>query len=79
MQSIFNALKYKPTPKKESYVQQPEKVGLLVTDELEKALADCKARVDQIATDCRARNRKYRHEALVTDFEDDLVVQGPGF
>lgn len=42
-----------------------EQVGLLVTKELEKAIEDCKARVQRIAKDCRAKNRKFRQVFLV--------------
>jgi hypothetical protein len=36
------------------------KVGLLVTDELEKALIQCRDTVRRIAKDCRGKNRKFR-------------------
>lgn len=36
------------------------KVGLLVTDEFEKAVAQCRAAVEHIAKDCKAKNRKFR-------------------
>lgn len=40
--------------------QSKPKVGLLVTDELEKALSRCRATVERIARDYRAKNRKFR-------------------
>ncbi|KAF9529609.1 hypothetical protein CPB83DRAFT_259893 [Crepidotus variabilis] len=43
--------------------------GLLVTKELDKAIADCKARVDRIAKHCRAKNRKFRD--IEFDLEND--------
>jgi len=35
-------------------------VGLLVTAELDTAIEQCRRKVQAIAKDCRARNRKYR-------------------
>jgi hypothetical protein len=37
-----------------------EQVGLLVTAELEEALAECKNKVECISKTCRAANRKFR-------------------
>jgi len=42
----------KPTPKQE--------VGLLVTKELQNAIDDCRQKVERIAKECRASNRKFR-------------------
>jgi hypothetical protein len=60
---LFNLFKTAgaPTqPKSTTYTQQQAKAGLLVTAELDKALEDCKARVADIAKECRAKNRKFR-------------------
>ncbi|KAH8099828.1 hypothetical protein BXZ70DRAFT_220215 [Cristinia sonorae] len=43
--------------------------GLLVTAELDDAIARCKAEVERIARDCRAKNRKFRD--LEFDLEND--------
>ncbi|KAJ7753130.1 cysteine proteinase [Mycena maculata] len=51
------------------FAQQGKQAGLLVTDELEKALATCKALVERIAKDCRAKNRRFRDVEF--DLEND--------
>ncbi|KAF8166078.1 hypothetical protein K438DRAFT_264337 [Mycena galopus ATCC 62051] len=48
------------------FVQLQEKAGLLVTEELDKALEEVKAKVARIARECRLKNRKFR------DIEFDL-------
>lgn len=40
--------------------QDKNRVGLLVTSELDKALEECKSKVASISKECRARNRKFR-------------------
>ncbi|KZT59293.1 cysteine proteinase [Calocera cornea HHB12733] len=46
-----------------------DKVGLLVTKELDKAIARCADKVDRISKDCRRRNRRFRD--LSFDLEED--------
>ena len=42
------------------FVDPDEQPGLLVTDELDAAIGECRAKVERISIDCRARNRKFR-------------------
>ncbi|TFK50435.1 cysteine proteinase [Heliocybe sulcata] len=49
-----------------SYGQSPHHAGLLVTEELDKAIERCRAKVQAIAADCRRRNRRFK------DIEFDL-------
>jgi hypothetical protein len=56
------AFKGVPLPLKNNKptVAPKEQVGLLVTDELTKAIEECKAKVAQIVKGCRAANRRFR-------------------
>ncbi|KAK1220217.1 hypothetical protein PQX77_017038 [Marasmius sp. AFHP31] len=74
--SLFNLFKHNtatssgiPTPDQASYTQQPDKAGLLVAGELEKALEECKEKVARIATECRSKNRRFRDHEF--DLEND--------
>lgn len=49
------------TPQPAVFVQQQDKAGLLVTEELDKALEETKAKVARIAKECRLKNRKFRY------------------
>ncbi|KAJ4485410.1 hypothetical protein J3R30DRAFT_3696750 [Lentinula aciculospora] len=86
--SIFNIFKEpvkEPTKTssltRTSFVQQAEKAGLLVTAELDKALAECNTKVERISKDCRMMNRKHRDTEF--DLENDRErclhgLLGPG-
>ncbi|KAF7371262.1 Calpain catalytic domain-containing protein [Mycena sanguinolenta] len=52
-----------------AFVQPQEKAGLLVTEELDKALEESKAKVARIARECRLKNRKFRD--IEFDIEND--------
>ncbi|KAJ7230260.1 hypothetical protein GGX14DRAFT_410281 [Mycena pura] len=52
-----------------AFGQKPDQVGRLVTEELEKALEDAKAKVARIAKECRTKNRKFRD--IEFDLEND--------
>lgn len=45
---------------KRSFKQAKATIGIVVTDDLQVAIARCKSKVDNIAKVCRARNRKFR-------------------
>jgi hypothetical protein len=45
---------------KRSFKQAKATIGIVVTDDLQVAIARCKSKVDNIAQICRARNRKFR-------------------
>ena len=46
---------------KKPSVAPKHQVGLLVTDELAKAIEECRTKVVQIAKGCRAANRRFRY------------------
>jgi benzoyl-CoA reductase/2-hydroxyglutaryl-CoA dehydratase subunit BcrC/BadD/HgdB len=46
---------------KKHFEQSESSVGLLVTEELESAIARCKARVETISASCRADNQKFTY------------------
>ncbi|KAJ7880174.1 cysteine proteinase [Mycena leptocephala] len=58
-----------PAAQPAAFVQQEEKAGLLVTEELEKALEESKAKVARIGKECRLKNRKFRD--IEFDLEND--------
>ncbi|KAJ7113932.1 hypothetical protein C8R44DRAFT_795970 [Mycena epipterygia] len=68
--NVLDLFKTKATPtappQPAVFVQQQDKAGLLVTEELDKALEETKAKVARIAKECRLKNRKFR------DIEFDL-------
>ncbi|KAF8521601.1 cysteine proteinase [Hysterangium stoloniferum] len=48
------------------YQQEAFRAGLLVTDQFDKAITKCQTKVEELAEECRSRNRKFR------DIEFDL-------
>ncbi|KAJ7239564.1 hypothetical protein B0H12DRAFT_1237530 [Mycena haematopus] len=66
----------KPKAPEASFAQQESRAGLLVTKELEKALADCKAQVERIARNCRAKNRCFRDVEFDLENDRELCLFG---
>jgi len=46
------------------FVDPEQKPGLLVTDELDVAIEECRRKVELISKDCRSKNRKFRYVFL---------------
>ncbi|KAG7091306.1 hypothetical protein E1B28_010352 [Marasmius oreades] len=63
---------------KAAFTQKKKDLGLLVTDELESALNSCKERVERIARDCRAKNRKFRDQEFDTEVDRERCLHGIG-
>ncbi|KAG6911017.1 hypothetical protein DXG01_005432 [Tephrocybe rancida] len=59
-----------------NFPQEQKRGGLLVTDELEKALQECKAQVAEIAADCRRKNRKFRDVEFDIELDKDRCLHG---
>ncbi|KAK0199249.1 hypothetical protein DFS33DRAFT_1278784, partial [Desarmillaria ectypa] len=57
-----------------SFLQEQDHAGLLVTAELERALADCKAKVERIAKECKAKNRKFRVLLVIAGLVERFCV-----
>ncbi|THU94561.1 cysteine proteinase [Dendrothele bispora CBS 962.96] len=84
--ALFNLMKHsigtekeaQEPPKQAIFVQQSSKAGLLVTNELGKALRDCKAKVDRISRDCRMKNRKFRDLEFDLEYDSRRCLHGLG-
>ncbi|KAJ7589146.1 hypothetical protein C8J56DRAFT_937820 [Mycena floridula] len=77
--SLFNLFKTdatKPVSSASTYEQQPDKAGRLVTGDLETAIAECKAKVDRIAKECRAKNRKFRDTEFDLETDQQRCLHG---
>ncbi|KAG5736063.1 Calpain-9 [Termitomyces sp. T112] len=59
-----------------SFPQEQNRGDLLVTDELAKALEECKSRTAEIAADCRKRNRKFRDIEFDLEYDKERCLQG---
>ncbi|GLB43254.1 putative peptidase C2 family protein [Lyophyllum shimeji] len=73
---LAQAATERPQPTQASFLQEQKRGGLLVTDELQKALEECKTRVTQIAADCRRRNRKFRDNEFDLEFDRSRCLHG---
>ncbi|KAG8895227.1 hypothetical protein FRB99_000693, partial [Tulasnella sp. 403] len=70
MDLVRSLLRSGPQRKQSVMVERREKannVGLLVTNELQIAIARCKAKLETLAQDCKRRNRRFR------DIEFDII------
>ncbi|KAG7093328.1 hypothetical protein E1B28_007008 [Marasmius oreades] len=82
--ALFNLFKHKSVttngtsaPDEASqYDQLPDKAGLLVAGELEKALEECKASVSRIAAECRAQNRRFRDHEFDVENDRERCLHG---
>ncbi|KIM33740.1 hypothetical protein M408DRAFT_325348 [Serendipita vermifera MAFF 305830] len=61
---------------KRSFKQPTATVGIAVTEELDIAIARCRAKVETISKLCRARNRKFRDTEFDLENDKDICLQG---
>ncbi|KAG6837413.1 hypothetical protein H0H93_010031 [Arthromyces matolae] len=64
------------TPTTNSFPQEQKRGGLLVTAEFQKALEECKSRVEEIAADCRKKNRKFRDVEFDLELDKQRCLHG---
>ncbi|KAF6764389.1 hypothetical protein DFP72DRAFT_421391 [Ephemerocybe angulata] len=72
--------RFRPRPRTKVLQGAPSKpVGLFVTKELKLAIEECTEKVQRIAKECRARNKKFRDLEFDIEFDEKLCLHGfPG-
>ncbi|KAJ6580660.1 hypothetical protein B0H19DRAFT_1250969 [Mycena capillaripes] len=75
--NLFRDKSSKPDPNKAGFICQPaDTSGLVVTNELDKALKECKATVERIANECRENNCKFRDVEFDLENDWDACLNG---
>ncbi|CCO34617.1 Calpain-1 catalytic subunit [Rhizoctonia solani AG-1 IB] len=61
-----------------AYQQETKRAGLLCTDELKEATKRCRLKVEAIAKQCRARNRRFRDVEFDLEEDKERCLHGLG-
>ncbi|KAF9461075.1 cysteine proteinase [Collybia nuda] len=73
--ALFSSPATDPVPSPQTTFKQ-DKAAILVTQELEKAIAECKKKVASIAKSCRAKNRRFRDPEFDLERDKDRCLHG---